>query len=137
VVDRDNLDFFFNPFWSNEKRCYSIVTEANEKYFSIYKPSRYGSAIEEGLSCGANEYMVFYQETGKTKNWASSTILLHVEKDKDKILEIIKNTGNATILKETESIKRERDYLESKLAIIQRRYEENMKLSLEFVNGEQ
>ena len=134
VVDQDNLKFFFNPFWSNEKRYCEVVTEANEKYFSIYKPSSYNSALEEGLSCGANEYMVFYQETGKTKNWASSKTLLHMVKDKEEILSIIKSCGENYIQTEKESYDRDVQFAKMKLDRANKFYEESNYKNLDFLN---
>jgi hypothetical protein len=123
VLDKSDLEFLFNPFWKEKyrKNLLKTVTEADDKYFTIYKPNRdrYNSAIEEGLSCGANEYMVFYQSSGRTRNWASNTTLLHAEKDKDFIINFIKELGEKTFIKndtslENEIKRRERDRVELK-----------------------
>lgn len=137
VIERDNLYLLFNPYWDKENRHFSTVTEANETYFSIYKPSCYESAIEEGLSCGANEYMVFYQSTGRTKNWASSTTLFHMEKDRDLILEIVNKLQLETMAKELETIKKERISIEARWERFPKWYDECSKLNHEFIQGGQ
>ena len=107
VLSERDLDLLFNPYWKDKyrKSLLKTVTEANDKYFSIYKPSRYDSAIEEGLSCGANEYMIFYQESGNTKNWASRERLLHLIHDHDEIVNRITNIGNKAFEEKDISIK--------------------------------
>lgn len=136
VLSERDLDLLFNPYWKDKyrKSLLKTVTEANDKYFSIYKPSRYNSAIEEGLSCGANEYMIFYQESGNTRNWASKERLLHLVNDHDEIVNKIKSIGNKAFEEKDIRIKNEIKQLQESLQRNIETYQNDMEVNLALID---
>ena len=96
VVDKSDLTMLFNPFWKKEKRMrlMQIVTEANEKLFTVYNnKGHYKSTLENALSCGAHEYLAYHQNSGNCYSWSDQTRLLHLEHDKEEIREIMESDG--------------------------------------------
>jgi hypothetical protein len=136
VLLEKDLDLLFNPYWKDKyrKSLLKTVTEADDKYFSIYKPNRYNSAIEEGLSCGANEYMIFYQESGNTRNWASRERLLHLVHDHEEIVKRIKSIGNKTFEEKDLGIKNDIKRLQESLQRNLEMYQKDMEINLALVN---
>lgn len=124
VLNEQDLIFLFNPYHKEEYRKYliSTVTEANDEYFTIYKPSRgFTSAIEEGKSAGINEYMVFKQSNGKTICWASQTRILHLVNDKNYIVNKIKRIGRNSFLEDEDFLLKK---IESTKLILQNKKEQ-------------
>lgn len=136
VLSERDLELLFNPYWKDKYResLLKTVTEANDKYFSIYKPSRYDSAIKEGLSCGANEYMIFYQESGNTKNWASKERLLHLVHDHQEIVNKIANIGNKTFEEKDTRIKNEIKQLQESLQRNIETYKNDIEVNLALIS---
>lgn len=139
VIEESDIDLLFNPYWKDDyrKSLIKIVTEANEKYFSIYKPSgdRYKTAIEEGLSCGANQYMIFYQESGRTVNWASKTKLLHLEKDKELIVKMIEELGEKTFKENDKRLKDKIIYYKTERERLNKQYQEDLEINLKLISN--
>ena len=136
VLSERDLELLFNPYWKNDYRrsLLKTVTEANDQYFSIYKPSRYDSAIKEGLSCGVNEYMIFYQKSGNTKNWASKERLLHLEHDHEEIINRIKQIGDKAFKGKDTRIKNGIKQLQESLQRNIDTYQSDMEINLALVS---
>lgn len=137
VIEGDKINLLFNPYHKKDarERCIHEVLEANDRYFSIYKPSNgCTSAIKEGLSCGANEYMIFHQDTGYSKNWAGRTRYLHLKHDKELIRGMIVDIGKMQYNEEHKRISDEIEYRKNLLDQIWSRYIEDLNTNLSLID---
>lgn len=137
VIEESHIDFLFNPYWKDKYResLIRIVTEANEKHFTIYNKSsgRYNSTIEEGLSCGMNEYMIFFQSNGKTVNWASKTKYLHLEKDREQIIKTIRELGEKTFKEKDIRFKNQIIYYKNQRELNKKQYQDDLEINLKLI----
>lgn len=108
VIKEKDLDFLFNPYWKDNYRkgLIRVVTEANEKEFTIYNnKGYYESILKNGHSCGMNNYLIFFQSSGRQYSYPSPDVLLHLEKDKEYIKNKIKEIGEKTFKEDDERYK--------------------------------
>ena len=139
VIEGDKINLLFNPYHKKDarERCIHEVLEANDKYFSIYEPSdRYASVIKEGLSCGMNEYMIFHQDTGYSKNWAGRTRYLHLKHDKELIRGMIISVGKTQYDEDFNRITKEIKYRQELLKQIKSRYVEDLDANLSLIDNQ-
>lgn len=110
VIKQSDIELFFNSFWKERHResAIAVVTEANEQEFTIYRDKgQFDSVLENGHCCGAHEYMVFHQGSGRCFSWASNERYFHLEKDKTEIEKIIRTIGEEKHKKDMDSIERQ------------------------------
>lgn len=114
VRDRD-LQFLFNPYHKHEYRKHVIhtITEADENWFTFYTDKgRYNSVIEHSGSAACNEYLAYRQDSGKCRDWCDKSRMLHLEKDKEEIRQILEPIGREQYEKKAERCKKQIEYYE-------------------------
>ena len=139
VVDEGELKFLFNPYWKDSKRKNLIqtVTEANEELFTVYdNKGYYDTTLQNALSCGANEFLAFYQGSGSSRSWCSKKRLLHLEQDKERIREIVSKNGKTQHYKEMDSYSREIDGLIAEKRKKRVEYQNELKINSELLGIE-
>lgn len=146
VINKTDLDFLFNPYHkeSYRKKLIQTVTEANDKFFSIYKPTgRYTSVIKQALTAGANNFMIFNQSDGTCFCWASRGKMLHVSKDKEYIVSRIQSIGMAKLKEEKANIQSNivslqirLDTLQTSLANTEKAFINDMSINLNLLEDE-
>jgi len=78
--------------------------------------------------------MIFYQETGYTKNWAGKERLLHLTHDHDIIVSKIKEIGNKEFKEKDTRIKNQIEQLQESLKRNIESYQNNMEVNLALIN---
>jgi len=139
VVKEDQLEYLYNPYWKKDKRASLIktVTEATENLFTIYNDKGYcNSTIENGMSCGANNYLIYHQESGKCYNWCSSDRLLHLDKDKDYIRHIIETIGVNQLNKDVSRMEAEIKSKKYWIAKYKEEYDKDLRINRELLELE-
>lgn len=88
AIDKENISFLFNPYWKDDYRkgFVKTVVDANEEYFTVTE------SIDYGCKCGANNYVLHFQSSGR--QYYGNRIYLHLVKDHDEIIGLINQIGN-------------------------------------------
>lgn len=136
VIKEDDLDFLFNPYWKDKyrKSLIQTVTEANDKVFAIYnEKGRYNSTIENGYSCGMNNYLIYFQLSGYQDSWPHPTKLLHLEKDKEYIINKVENIGKETYEKDNQNVERQIAYYKAEKKRINEIYLKDLEDNLNLI----
>jgi hypothetical protein len=128
VINKENISYLFNPFWKDNYRKGLIqkVKDASEEYFTV------SQTVEYGFICGANNYVLHYQSSGK--QYYGNKIYLHLIKDHNEIIELINKIGS-------EKFKKEDDFITDKInrAIYEKErlretFDDDLKIATELVN---
>lgn len=138
VLEKNHLELLFNPYHKKRYResLIKTVTEANEDYFSIHKPSSgYETAIEQGFSAGMNEHMIYRQSSGNCFSWSSKTRLFHLLEDKEEITSIIKTIGEENFNKDEEFILDQIELLKNDLTNKRKTFEGDLLVNLGIINA--
>lgn len=114
VFDPECLEYIDNPFHDNSqiKMAFSVVEQANETHFSIYKDKKL-----EDIYAGMDMYQKFDQGMGKSCSYPNPRQFLHAEKDREIINEMLEKACDEIFSKEKE--KRQKK-IETQKAIIEK-----------------
>lgn len=136
VLYEGDLELLFNPYHKAKYRngLIHVVTEADEDYFTIFKPSSgYETAIKEGLSCSANAYTLFRQETGETLDSARKERLLHLLHDTEDIMQRIREIGEQGFKEKDDFFTEQINRAKTQKEHAKETYESDMKINLRLV----
>ncbi|MCP4355128.1 MAG: hypothetical protein GY793_05760 [Proteobacteria bacterium] len=137
VFNVSNIHYFDNPYHCKEYLNKSIKTvfDASENAFTPYENTKLD------IEGSYNQFMICSQDTGESRSYPSPDIWLHVEKDRERILNLI-NDHFEEVYKKAEndrlslisSLENKIERLKGKTSTITKRIDDKKQKALDLLN---
>lgn len=128
VINKEYIEFLFNPFWKKDYRKMIIrtVKDANESLFTV------DESIEYGCKCGSNEYVLHNQINGRQHY--GNRIYLHLIEDHDEIVKLISDIGKENYKNNKAFIMDKINRANADKKELKETFEEDMKVAMDLIN---